>query len=75
MRLSSFIKPTIGKLIITLLLFIGTYLLFRGFPLIVLQLMFGGPNQVNYLYGIIDILFWYLVAIIIVSLYNKLSGK
>lgn len=73
MNFGSFIKPTVWKIILTVLLFIITYLFFRGIPFTALVLMFGGPNKINYINFIVDIVFWYLVSAIIISIFTSKS--
>ena len=59
-------RPTLLSMIITIVLLVLTFLLIDGgWPLKIMITYVGGPAEYNYLSGIVDLIFWYLISSIV----------
>lgn len=74
-----FLKPTIGKIILFIILFFISFVFSyfaQGFPLKFMEFYIPTGLQFKSLFNLIsDIVFWYLVVCLIVFIYHKIRKK
>lgn len=77
MNWKEFFKISIGKIILTIILLLVAYIASwkissgTGLPLGFFNVYFGAPTSINFVFLIIDIIFWYVISCLIINLYHK----